>query len=524
MSNVAKSVLGRAGDCARQAMLGRVKASALAGLRHLVVAAFAPVFLLLFATMAFSVAAPQRAEAAGTCTINWGTVAYRSTNNTYVMSQTVNPGVLAACDPRFPAVDSGVTGVTYGTSANGGAWSAVTHAADNTLTYDPPAGRIGADSFTVYFCNDAGCSVSGRLTATVNVNIASPTQSLTSSLPGGTQGTAYSQTLTASGGASPYTFSVLGTLPPGLSLGAVSNPDSASSTVPLSGTPTTGGLYNFTIRATDSSTGAGPVFIDQTYNVNIASVMPTVTSISPTAGPTSGGTTVTLTGTNFTGVNAVSFGATPATGFTFNSATSITATAPASAAGTVDIRVTNGAGTSATSASDQFSYVNAPTVTSISPSTGPTGGGTTVTITGSGFAAAAGTGAVKFGATNATYTINSNTQITATSPANTAGTYDVTVTTLGGTSATSAADQFTYVARPTVTSVSPTAGPTSGGTTVTISGTGFSGTTAVTFGATAATGFTVNSATQITATAPAGTGTVDIRVTTTGGTSATSAA
>ncbi|MCY0656333.1 IPT/TIG domain-containing protein, partial [Klebsiella pneumoniae] len=85
-----------------------------------------------------------------------------------------------------------------------------------------------------------------------------------------------------------------------------------------------------------------------------------------------------------------------------------------------------------------------------------------------GFAAAPGTGAVRFGATTATYTINSNTQITATPPAGSAGTVNVTVTTVGGTSATSAADQFTYVPAPTVTSISPTSGPTSGGTTVTI--------------------------------------------------------
>ncbi|WP_216295900.1 IPT/TIG domain-containing protein, partial [Delftia acidovorans] len=112
-------------------------------------------------------------------------------------------------------------------------------------------------------------------------------------------------------------------------------------------------------------------------------------------------------------------------------------------------------GTSATSAADQFTYVTAPTVTAISPTDGPAGGGTTVTITGTGFAAAPGTGAVRFGATNATYTINSNTQITATAPAGAAGTVDVTVTTVGGSSATSAADQFTYVAAPTLTSISP---------------------------------------------------------------------
>ncbi|MGD9479398.1 putative Ig domain-containing protein [Shinella sp. G-2] len=174
---------------------------------------------------------------------------------------------------------------------------------------------------------------------------------------------------------------------------------------------------------------------------------PTVTSVSPTAGPTSGGTTVIITGSGFVGATAVTFDGTPATGYTVISNTQITATAPAGT-GTVDIRVTTVGGTSATSASDQYTYVVAPTVTSISPTAGPTAGGTTVVITGTGFAYANPTGAVKFGATNATYTINSNTQIMATAPANSVGTYDITVTTVGGTSSTSASDQYTYVAPP----------------------------------------------------------------------------
>ncbi|KSB89962.1 hypothetical protein AS593_00360 [Caulobacter vibrioides] len=251
---------------------------------------------------------------------------------------------------------------------------------------------------------------------------------------------------------------------------------------------------------------------------------PTVTAVSPSAGPTGGTNSVTITGTNFTNATAVTFGAAAATGYTVVSPTQITATVPAGSAGTIDVRVTTVGGQSAVSANDQYTYINAPTVTSISPTSGPTGGGTSVIITGTGFAAAPGTGAVVFGAAGATYTINSNTQITAISPANSAGTYDVRVTTPGGQSATSAADQFTYVPAPTVTSVSPTAGPTAGGTSVTITGTNFTGVSAVTFGGTAATGFTFNSATQITATSPAGSGTVDIRVTTAGGTSATSAA
>ncbi|WP_159845760.1 putative Ig domain-containing protein [Brevundimonas sp. G8] len=247
---------------------------------------------------------------------------------------------------------------------------------------------------------------------------------------------------------------------------------------------------------------------------------PTVTSISPTTGPTSGGTTVILTGTNFTGTTAVSFGATSATGFTVNSATQITATAPANT-GTVNIRVTAAGGTSAVAAANQYTYLPAPTVTAISPTSGPAGGGTTVILTGTNFTGAT---AVTFGATSATgFTVNSATQITATAPANT-GTVNIRVTAAGGTSAVAAANQYTYLPAPTVTAISPTSGPAGGGTTVILTGTNFTGATAVTFGATSATGFTVNSATQVTATAPAGTGTVDVRVTTGGGTSATSAA
>ena len=259
---------------------------------------------------------------------------------------------------------------------------------------------------------------------------------------------------------------------------------------------------------------------DTSFTITVNLPGPSVTSVSPTSGPLAGGTSVVITGTNFTGATAVAFGGTAAASFTVNSATQITATAPAGT-GTVDVRVTTPIGTSATSAADQYTYVAAPTVTSISPTAGPTGGGTSVVITGTNFTGAT---AVSFGATAATgFTVNSATQITATAPAGSTGTVDVRVTTIGGTSATSAADQYTYVAAPTITSISPTAGPTGGGTSVTITGTNFTGATAVTFGATAVTGFTINSATQITATAPAGTGTVDVRVTTVGGTSATSA-
>ncbi len=73
--------------------------------------------------------------------------------------------------------------------------------------------------------------------------------------------------------------------------------------------------------------------------------VPTVTGISPDIGPTTGGTSVTITGTNFTGATGVSFGGTSAASYIVDSATQITATTPAHAAGAVNVTVTTAGGT-----------------------------------------------------------------------------------------------------------------------------------------------------------------------------------
>jgi len=239
---------------------------------------------------------------------------------------------------------------------------------------------------------------------------------------------------------------------------------------------------------------------------------PTVTSITPTLGMTAGGTSVSITGTNFTGATGVKFGSTSATSFTVNSESSITAVSPAGV-GTVDMTVTTPAGTSATSFADRFSYVPPPTVTKLKPNTGPVTGGTTVTVTGTNFTGAT---AVKFGSTDASsFTVKSGTTITAVSPAETAGTVDVRVTTSGGTSALSSKDHFKFASK--VTGLSPNTGSAAGGTSVTVTGTGFAlGKTATVFkfGTTKATSVNCTSTMECTVVSPAhAAATVDVKAT-----------
>jgi IPT/TIG domain len=173
-------------------------------------------------------------------------------------------------------------------------------------------------------------------------------------------------------------------------------------------------------------------------------VAPTVTKLKPTKGPVIGGTAVTITGTSFGGATAVKFGLVNATSFTVNSETSIIATSPAETAGTVDVTVTTPGGTSAISSADRFKFV--PTVTGLSPNAGPKAGGTSVTVTGTGFALGKSATIFKFGAAKATsVNCTSTTTCAAVAPAHEAGVVDVKATVNKVSSVKNApADQFTY--------------------------------------------------------------------------------
>ena len=323
-------------------------------------------------------------------------------------------------------------------------------------------------------------------------------------------------TITATGGAMPIfewyecdqddTSMPTNCLPPGLVL--ETSPGSATTT--LHGTPTAIGNYDFWISALDSNDVVGKA----RYTLKVTGATPplTLTAVSPGSGPAIGGTSVTLTGTNFVGVTDVTFAGVPATNIIVVSPTSITATVPAYTAGPVNVTVTTASGTS--TLTNGFTYLAVPTLTIATPNSGATTGGNQVFISGTGLA---GTTSLTFGGTPASsFTVNSSTSITAIAPAHAAGPVNVVATTPGG-SATSV-NAYTYLAVPTLNTVTPNSGPIGGGTSVTLTGTGLTGASSVTFGGVSATGWTINSPTQITATIPAGNaGVVNVSVTTAAG-------
>src|SRR5262249_3017689 len=135
-----------------------------------------------------------------------------------------------------------------------------------------------------------------------------------------------------------------------------------------------------------------------------------------------GGAVAIVNGSDFTGATSVMFGDTPASSFSVDSTgTQITAVVPSHAAGVVDVIVTPYSGTSTTSVNDQFTYTAAPlpSVASVTPSSGSTGGGTEVTITGSNFTGAT---AVSFGTVACSFTVIADNTIDAIAPSQAAGT------------------------------------------------------------------------------------------------------
>ncbi|MGO9488414.1 MAG: IPT/TIG domain-containing protein [Solirubrobacteraceae bacterium] len=223
---------------------------------------------------------------------------------------------------------------------------------------------------------------------------------------------------------------------------------------------------------------------------------PSVSSISPSSGPTAGGTEVLIHGANFQPGSTVAIGG-AATAVDVRSETEITAFTPAWAAGSDEV-VVSAEGTSSTGG-PTFTYLApVPVVSTIAPEDGSTAGGTEVTITGSHFLPDS---TVTIGGAATHVNIRSETEITALTPASPAGREEVVVSDEAGSS--TGGPDFTYVVpAPTVSSIAPASGSTAGGTEVLIKGSDFLPGSTVTIGG-AATAVDVRSETEITALTPA---------------------
>ena len=198
---------------------------------------------------------------------------------------------------------------------------------------------------------------------------------------------------------------------------------------------------------------------------------PRVVAISPTFGPATGSTAVTIYGDGFTAATTVDFGGTSVP-FTFVNDSTITATSPVAAPGTVDVTVISPGGTSFTSTGDQFTAYGRPSVTGVKPNRGPITGDYTVTVIGTHFV---GTTGVMAGDQAAGFQVVNDGTISVFLPPGDGGIgdqIDITVTSPGGTSPVTPADQFTYTG-PRSVAISPNRGFP--GQQVLVSGANFSG-------------------------------------------------
>ena len=256
----------------------------------------------------------------------------------------------------------------------------------------------------------------------------------------------------------------------------------------------------------DGSSATSPTLFTYAGTTSTSNGGVTITAVSPSS--VTAGSTVSIFGTGFVAGASVTIGGYPATNVAYSNSGLITATVPSGPAGTVTVNVSNAAGTFATYSSLIYTGTSTstvsdqPNVSSVSPSSGSSAGGSTVSITGSGFVAPV---TVTFGGVPATSVnvVNAN-LITATTPANPVGAVPVVVANpagaLGGLTA-----GFTYeLAWPRVTSLSPSTGALVGGTTLTINGTGFAPGATVTVGGQSAATVSAVSPTQIVVTTPPG--------------------
>ena len=210
-----------------------------------------------------------------------------------------------------------------------------------------------------------------------------------------------------------------------------------------------------------SSTGA--------YNYYAA---PVVTSASLNYGPIAGGNTITINGTDFQSGATASIDGVACTSVTFNGATSIYCDVPSKGStGSASITVTNPDGQTHT-LSDAYTYRNAPQISSLSASAGPTAGGQTLTLTGTDFMANLSVSINSMPCQSVTVLSETSAECLTPDNSGAGGPFDIDITNQDG-QASSLNAAYEYINPPTVSSISPAFGDVAGGTTVTVTGSDF---------------------------------------------------
>ncbi|MDO0790804.1 putative Ig domain-containing protein [Xanthomonas campestris pv. campestris] len=232
------------------------------------------------ATATDSGGSPTSGNRAYTLTVAGATVTLPATS---LPAGTAGQAYSGALNPAT----GGIPPYTYAVTAGALPAGITLNGSSGALTGTP--GSVGSFAFSVT-ATDSTSGTPSQGTRGYTLNIAAPPIVVApSTLPAATRGTAYSQTLSASGGTAPYTYALAsGALPAGLTL---------ASNGTLSGTATVEGSFNFTVTATD----AGSFTANQAYSLTVAGpnlVLPASSLPAGTAGqaysasitPATGGT------------------------------------------------------------------------------------------------------------------------------------------------------------------------------------------------------------------------------------------
>src|SRR6185312_2530436 len=164
--------------------------------------------------------------------------------NLTITTTALQAGTVNAAYSQALAASGGTPPYSWALASGSSLPAGLNLSAAGTISGTPTA--AGTTNFTVRVTDSA----SGAATAALSITVNPPALTVTtSSLPGGVLNAAYSQSLAASGGTPPYSWALASgsSLPDGLNLSAAGT---------LSGTPSAAGTTNFTVRVTDSASGA----------------------------------------------------------------------------------------------------------------------------------------------------------------------------------------------------------------------------------------------------------------------------